>query len=50
MPWIQRHWERLTPVSALLVPVSLLFRVVSGARRAAYRAGLVTGSTLSRCQ
>ena len=47
MPWIQRHWERLTPVSALLVPVSLLFRVVSGARRAAYRAGLLRANRLA---
>lgn len=42
MSWIQGHWERFTPVSALLVPASLLFRAVSGARRAAYRVGLAS--------
>ena len=35
MAWIERHWERITPVSALLYPVSLLYGAVAGARRAA---------------
>jgi tetraacyldisaccharide 4'-kinase len=47
MRWIQRHWERFTPVSALLVPVSLLFRTASSARRAAYRSGLLRASRLA---
>src|SRR5262245_5628517 len=34
------HWERLTPVSALLTPLSLLFGAAAGLRRAAYRTGL----------
>jgi len=38
---IERHWERVTPVSALLLPASLLFGAAAGARRAAYRAGLI---------
>ena len=46
MAWIHQHWERLTPVSALLVPVSLLFRAVSSTRRVAYRAGLLRASRL----
>ena len=25
MAWIERHWERVTPVSAALFPLSLLF-------------------------
>ena len=41
MAWIERHWERITPVSVLLYPSSLLFRVAVAARRAAYRAGLL---------
>jgi tetraacyldisaccharide 4'-kinase len=41
MAWIEPHWERVTPVSALLLPVSLLFGATAGARRAAYRAGLI---------
>ena len=38
---IERHWERITPVSALLYPVSLLYRAAVGIRRAAYRAGIL---------
>lgn len=40
--WIQPHWERITAVSALLSPISLLFRIVAGARRASYRAGFTS--------
>jgi len=40
--WIQPHWERFTVVSALLAPLSLLFRMVVAARRAGYRAGLAS--------
>jgi tetraacyldisaccharide 4'-kinase len=47
MAWIQRHWERVTPVSALLWPVSLLFRAASSARRAAYRAGVLRANRLA---
>lgn len=45
--WIQAHWDRFTPVSALLAPASLLFRVVTGVRRAAYRAGLASKSRVT---
>jgi len=41
MAWIEPHWERFTPVSAALYPFSLLFGTAAGARRAAYRAGLI---------
>lgn len=34
MAWIERHWERVTPVSALLYPLSLLYGAVAGVRRA----------------
>lgn len=47
MSWIQTHWGRFTPVSALLTPASLLFRAVAGARRAAYQAGLLSKSRLA---
>ena len=36
---IDRHWQRLTPLSLALFPLSLLFRAVVAARRFAYRAG-----------
>jgi tetraacyldisaccharide 4'-kinase len=35
MPWLERHWQRVTPVSALLYPLSLLYGAVAGLRRAA---------------
>ncbi len=40
--WIQRHWERFTALSALLAPLSLLFRMVVTARQVGYRAGLAS--------
>jgi len=40
--WIQPHWERFTAVSALLLPISLLFRVAATLRRGSYRAGLAS--------
>jgi tetraacyldisaccharide 4'-kinase len=39
-----RHWQRVTLLSALLYPVSLLFRAIVAVRRGAYRRG-VLGST-----
>src|SRR5574342_476215 len=35
MAWIERHWQSVTPVSALLYPVSLLYGAVAAVRRAA---------------
>ena len=35
MHWIESQWERVTPVSALLYPLSLLYRAAAGMRRAA---------------
>ena len=46
MTWLQSHWDRVTPVSALLYPVSLAFRAAVALRRAAYGAGLATIRTL----
>ena len=34
MAWIERHWQSVTPVSALLYPVSLLYGAVAAFRRA----------------
>ena len=34
MAWIERHWQSVTPVSALLYPVSLLYGAVTSVRRA----------------
>ncbi len=38
--WLAAHWDRITPVSSLLMPLSLVFRGAVGLRRAAYRVGL----------
>jgi tetraacyldisaccharide 4'-kinase len=46
MAWIDRHWQSVTPVSAVLYPVSLVFGAVTALRRAAYRAGILSSSGL----
>lgn len=46
MAWIERHWQRFTPVSAALCPLSLLFGAAAAARRAAYRSGLFARARL----
>jgi tetraacyldisaccharide 4'-kinase len=38
---LERHWQRLTPLSAALYPLSILFRSVVALRCAAYSAGLM---------
>jgi tetraacyldisaccharide 4'-kinase len=47
MAWIERHWQRFTPISAVLCPLSLLFGAAAGVRRAAYRAGLAPSARLA---
>jgi tetraacyldisaccharide 4'-kinase len=39
---LERHWQRLTPVSAALYPLSLLFRAVTALRRSAYARGFLS--------
>ena len=46
MAWIERHWQRFTPVSAALSPLSLLFGAAAAARRAAFHSGMVARSRL----
>jgi tetraacyldisaccharide 4'-kinase len=38
--WLTAHWERFTPVSALLAPLSLVFGAAAALRRAAYATGV----------
>ena len=40
MAWLERHWYRVSPVSFLLFPLSLIFRAAVFLRRALYEAGL----------
>lgn len=46
MAWIDRHWQSITPVSAVLYPASLAFGAVTAVRRAAYRAGIFPSARL----
>jgi tetraacyldisaccharide 4'-kinase len=41
MPALERHWYRLTPVSLLLVPLSLVFCALVQLRRALFRLGVL---------
>ena len=41
MTGLERSWQRITPLAAALYPLSLVFGAIAGARRAAYRAGLL---------
>ena len=38
---LERHWQRVTPLSAALYPLSLVFRAVTALRRAAYLRGIL---------
>jgi tetraacyldisaccharide 4'-kinase len=44
--WVERHWQRFTPVSAALWPLSLGFGAAAAVRRAAFRSGLIPGIRL----
>jgi tetraacyldisaccharide 4'-kinase len=44
--WLEHHWQRITLVSALLYPLSLLFRAVVALRRAAYERAILKSERL----
>ena len=46
MTWLERHWQRVTFVSALLYPLSLIFRGIVALRRAAYRTKVLASRRL----
>lgn len=46
MYWLERHWYRVTPLHLMLLPVSLLFRVLVALRRLLYRAKLLPATKL----
>lgn len=46
MHWLQHHWYRLTPLHLILLPVSLLFRVLVALRRTLYRSGMLPSTKL----
>jgi len=47
MAGIERHWQKLTPVSLLLLPLGVLFGVLAALRRAMYRRRLLPSHRLS---
>jgi tetraacyldisaccharide 4'-kinase len=47
MSALERHWYRLTPVSLLLLPLSLIFCALVQLRRALYRLGVLRSTRLS---
>lgn len=46
MHWLQHHWYRLTPLHLILLPVSLLFRLLVALRLTLYRHGVLSGVRL----
>jgi tetraacyldisaccharide 4'-kinase len=41
MTWLEQHWSGVTPVTALLLPLSFVFRAAAALRRGLYRAHLL---------
>ena len=46
MTWLEHHWYRITPLHLILLPISLLFRLLSATRRALYRSGILASEKL----
>ena len=42
MTWIERYWQTVNPLAALLYPLSLVFRLAVLIRKTLYRAGMLT--------
>lgn len=43
---LQRHWYRITPLHLLLLPISLLFRLIVATRRLLFRLGILSSVKL----
>ena len=43
---LQRHWYRITPLHLLLLPISLLFRLIVATRRLLFRCGILSSVKL----
>jgi len=46
MDGLQRHWHRITPLHLVLLPLSLLFRLLAAIRRTLYRSGVLPSTKL----
>lgn len=47
MSWLEYHWYRVTPPHLILIPLSLIFRMLVGLRRALYRSGILSSQKLT---
>lgn len=47
MHWLQQHWYRTTPLHLILLPLSLLFRILIALRRMLYRTGILPSEKLA---
>ncbi len=47
MHWLQHHWHRTTPLHLILIPISLLFRLLVALRRALYSSGILPSHKLA---
>jgi len=46
MTRLERHWYRITPLHLILLPVSLIFRLLAATRRTLYRSGMLASEKL----
>lgn len=46
MRWLEQYWYRITPLHAVLLPLSLLFQALAWLRRLIYRSGLLPTTRL----
>jgi tetraacyldisaccharide 4'-kinase len=46
MSGLERHWYRITPLHLILLPVSLIFRMLVALRRSLYRCGIIESHSL----
>ena len=46
MRWLQNHWHRITPLHLILIPISLVFRLLVAVRRDMYRNGMLSSVQL----
>ena len=44
--WLQNHWHRITPLHLVLIPISLVFRLLVAVRRDMYRNGMLSSVQL----
>jgi len=46
MHWLEHHWYHTTKLHLILIPISLIFRILAALRRAMYRNGMLASEQL----